>query len=124
LGAHGAGRTRFGAHDVRRTVPGVRLELLLLVGRHPHLEAGRAELCRDTPGQRDDVGPAGVRDQQGGPRHGAASRVAASIAAGSTGGASRRNQTKNSALPDGPGSGLAATPATPRPMSAAAATTS
>ena len=43
---------------------------------------------------------------------------------GSAGAAPRRNHTKNSTFPLGPGSGLAATPATPRPRPAATAATS
>src|ERR1700749_2641945 len=49
--------------------------------------------------------------------------IASRRTASSSGGAPRRNQTKYSTFPDGPGSGLAVTPLTPRPSDQAVAHT-
>src|SRR5690606_7480764 len=119
LRALGRGRSRRGGRHARQ------VEVGHLVGHHPHREAGRDQVPRHRPGVLGAGPPAGVGHQQRAAGHvdTPAPLAAARTRSGSTGGASRRSHRKISMLPAGPGSGLATTPATPRPSASAAAAT-
>ena len=116
LGRLGSGRDHIGACGA---------EVGRFRGQDPDVDACGGEHLSDQPRAVPRRGPACMRhdEHRALAIHSGPSAMTASSRPGSSGGAPRRSQRKYSTFPAGPGSGLAAIPATPRPDSAAAAAT-
>src|SRR6516162_4928011 len=91
--------------------------------QHAHVDPGGGEPVHHQAGVAHHGGPAGVRHDEDGALHCGPSSMACRSTSSRRGGAPRRSQRKYSTLPEGPGSGLATTPATPSPCTWAASAT-
>src|SRR5262249_54766431 len=91
--------------------------------QNAYVDPGGGEPVHHQAGVAHRRGPAGVRHDEDGTLHCGPSSMACRSASSRRGGAPRRSQRKYSTLPEGPGSGLATTPATPSPCTWAAPAT-
>src|SRR5215468_10263996 len=112
-------RIGLGRDDVRASTSQVGR----LGSEDAHVEPGGGQPAYHEAGVAHRRGATGMRHDEYGALHCGPSSTARRSWSSRNGGAPRRSQRKYSTLPAGPGSGLAVTPATPRPWALAAAAT-
>src|SRR5450631_2040968 len=91
--------------------------------KNTDVDRGLAQESGDFAGSGYCLGAAGVAHEQHASAHEGPSAMARARSLSSSGGAPARSHKKYSTFPAGPGSGLATTPRTPRPSTAAARAT-